>query len=97
MRRKKRRKRRKGVAGAGAGAGVGRSQPSAGAEVGSREAATRGRGPRAERREGAWGRSGGRTRKGKEGVAAPPRGTHRHVRNPADWATRRLSCRYWKQ
>lgn len=67
-------------------------------EAGSWEAGTRGRGPRAERREVVWGRNdegrGERKRKGKGEVAAPPRGTYRHVRNPADWATRRLSCRY---
>lgn len=98
MRRRRKRKKRTGVV--GAGEGVGRSLPSAGAEAGSREAGTRDQGRLAERREGAWGRSGegrdGRTRirKGTEGVAAPPRGTNRHVRNPADWTTRRLSCRY---
>lgn len=107
MSKRRRRRRRKGVvagaeAGAGAevgaGAGVGQSQTTAGVEAERQVAGTLGQGPQDERREGAWGRNGegrdGRTRKGTEGVAAPPRGTHRHVRNPADWATRRLSCRY---
>lgn len=96
MRKRRKRKKRMGVV--GAGEGVGQSLPSAGAEAVSWEAGTRDRGQLAERREGAWGRSGegrdGRTRKGTEGVAAPLRGTNRHMRNPVDWTTRRLSCRY---
>lgn len=93
--RKRRKKRRKGVPGVEAG----HSQTSVIGRVGSQGAETQALGPLAVHREGVWDRSGevrGRwwRRKGKEGVAAPPRGTHGHERGPDDGVTPRWSCRY---
>lgn len=67
--------------------------------VESQGVVTRALGPLVVHREGVWDRSGegrGRwwRRKGKEGVAAHPRGAHGHERGPAGGVTPRWSCRY---
>lgn len=77
----------------------GHSRTSVIGRVGSQGAVTRALGPLGVHREGVWDRSGeecGRwwRRKGKEGVAAPPRGAHGHERGPAGGVTPRWSCRY---